>query len=165
MSWLGAVLLTGGSLLAGVCAARQLRALARELEELEQAMELAGYAIERFHRPTPQLARELAETAEGAGGALFARLERLLERGDERTLYELWTQALRGVQPQARRCLLPFGQVLGRYGVQEQAQAARLCQTRLHPLVRKAARRADNGGRVYIALAAAIGAAASIVML
>lgn len=165
MRGLGALLLAAGSLLVGLCAAARLRARARELEELEQAMELAGYAIERFHRPTPALARELASGASGAGGALFGRLAEMLESGDDSPMEKLWEQALDGVGRAARQCLMPFGQVLGRYGAQEQAQAARQCQSRLHRVARDAARRAEEGGRVYIALAASAGAVLAIIML
>lgn len=165
MKGVGAVLLAVGSLLVGLCAAGRLRARARALEELERAMELAGYAIGRFHRPTPALARELAVSASGAGGALFGRLAAALERDDERPLDALWAEALCGVERHARQSLLPFGQVLGRYGAREQEQAALQCQARLHRLSQQAARRAQENGRVYVALAAAIGAGAAIVML
>ena len=161
----GALLLSLGGFLWGLGAAGRLKRQARELGELEKTMELAAYAIGRFSRPTPALAQELARTAPGAGGALFGRLAELLRRPGERGIDALWDEALEEVDAAARRPLLAFGRVLGRYGAQEQAQAAERCRGELGALAAQAAERAARGGRVYIALGTAAGAVLAIVML
>lgn len=161
----GALLLSLGGLLWGLGAAGRLKRQARELGELEKTMELAAYAIGRFSRPTPALAQELARTAPGAGGALFGRLAELLRRPGEGGIDALWDEALEEVDAAARRPLLAFGRVLGRYGAQEQAQAAERCRGELGALAAQAAERAARGGRVYIALGTAAGAVLAIVML
>lgn len=159
----GALLISLGGLLWGLGAAARLRGRVRELRELARAMALAAYAIERFHRPTPALAQELAQTAPGAGGALFGRLAALMR--DEGSLDVLWDKALDGVDTAAREPLAAFGRVLGRYGAREQAEAAAHCRRELEALAADAASRAAQSGRVYIALGTAAGAVLGIVML
>lgn len=161
----GALLLCVGGLLLGLSAAAQLRRRARQLWELERAMELAGYALGRFCPPTLELAQSLAESAPGAGGALFARLAVGLQTKPDEPLDTLWAQAMESVDGEARPCLLVFGRVLGRYGAQEQARAAADCREALHRLTERANERAGRSGRVYIALGAAGAAMAAIVML
>lgn len=165
MRGLGALLLCLGGLLCGMGAAGRLRRRARELRELERTMALAGYAIGRFRCPTPDLARELAEALPGAGAALFAQLAAAMERQTERSMDALWKDAIEGVDASARPALLAFGTVLGRYGAEEQAQMAERCRWELGKLAASAEQTAARNGRVYIAVGAAVGAMAAIVML
>lgn len=165
MRGLGALLVCLGGLLAGLSVAGRLRARARALRELERTMALAGYAIERFRLTTPALARELALSAPAAGAALFARLAAAMEREPELSMDTLWSKALGGVEPMARGSLLAFGTVLGRYGAGEQRMAAERCRQELGELAATAAENAARSGRVYVAVGAAIGAAAAIAML
>lgn len=165
MKVLGALMLFLGALAAGLCAAARLRGRARQLRELERTMALAGYAIGRFRLSTPALAGELARSAPGMGAVLFARLAAALETQGERSLEELWQEAANGADCAAQPCLLAFGAVLGRYGAEEQARAAEHCRQELDALAAQAAENAARSGRVYVALAAAAGAAAAIVML
>lgn len=161
----GAALLVLGSFLLGMNAAGRLHRRSRELAELERAMELAAYMIERFQQPTPLMARELGQTAAGRGGALFADVARRLEQEGERPLYELWHEAVQSVDSAARPSLAAFGMVFGRYGAREQADAARRCRDELAREAERAEQRASVLARVYVALATAAGAAAAIVML
>lgn len=161
----GALLLCVGGLLLGFSAAARLRLRARQLWELERAMELAGYTLERFCPPTLELAQSLAESAPGAGGTLFARLAVGLQTKPDEPLDTLWAQAMDNVDGEAWPCLLVFGRVLGRYGAQEQVRAAERCREALHRLTEQANERAARLGRIYIALGAAGAALAAIVML
>lgn len=154
-----------GGLLLGLWAAAGLRARARQLWELARAMELAGYDLGRFCPPTMELAQTLAESAPGAGGALFGRLAVGLQTQPDEPLDALWARAVDAVDSEARPCLLTFGRVLGRYGADEQARAAERCREGLHRLAEQAGERAARLGRIYIALGAAGAAMAAIVML
>lgn len=161
----GAVLLCLGGLLLGFSAAARLKARSRQLWELARAMELAGYDLGRFSPPTLELAQSLAESAPGAGGALFGRLAVGLQTQPDEPLDALWVRAVENVDSEAQPCLLAFGRVLGRYGADEQAQAAERCREALHRLTEQANERAARLGRIYIALGAAGAAMAAIVML
>lgn len=161
----GAVFLCLGGFWLGLSAAAKLKARARQLWELARAMELAGYDIGRFCPPTLELAQTLSERAPGAGGALFGRLAAGLQTQADEPLDALWARAVENVDGEARLCLLTFGRVLGRYGAQEQVQAAERCREQLHRLTEAASERAARLGRIYIALGAAGAAMAAIVML
>lgn len=165
MRALGALLLSMGGLLVGLSAAGRLRTRARALREMEKTMALAGYAIGRFRMTTPALAGELAGSAPGAGAALFARLAAAMKARGDLPLDTLWRGALEDVEPAARSCLLAFGAVLGRYGAGEQMQAAERCRMELDTLAAAAEEQAARSGRVYVAVGAAVGTAAAIVML
>lgn len=164
MKTVGAMLVGLGGLLCGLAVAGRLRSRARALRQLERTLALAFYAIGRFRLSTPALVRELAQSAPGAGGALFARVAALWEREDK-PLGEIWRAALDGVPEQAKPALLAFGQVLGRYGAGEQTAAAERCRAELDRLAVCAENETARSGRVYVAVGAAAGCMAAIVML
>lgn len=165
MKWLGALLVFLGGLLGGMGAAGRLRRAARELRELERTMALVAYALECYRLPTPALARQLAQSAPGAGAALFARVAAAMEDEPELSLDTLWAHALDGVAEVARPSLTAFGAVLGRYAAEEQARAAERCRRELDRLAEDAERESARNGRVYITVGAAVGAMAAIVMV
>lgn len=165
MRFLGAALLTAAFTLTGVAGAGRLKTRAKDLEELALTMELLGFELGCFQAPMPELSRRLAATAPARGAALFSRLAALGELRPDLCFSEHWALALRELEAPERSCLLPLGNVLGRYEAADQKAAAEACRCRLESLAGQAKEKHGRSGRVYIGLAACLGAAVSVMLL
>lgn len=165
MRLLGAALLTGAFVLAGLLGAGGLKRRARELEELMLTMELLGFELGRFRAPLPALCRQLSQHAPGCGAACFRRLLLLTESRPELCFWQQWALAMEPLAEPARGCLLPLGQILGRYEAAEEQAAVEACRRRLELLWQKARDDHSRNARVYVGLAACAGAVLSVMLL
>lgn len=165
MTAAGVLLLIAGAGAAGIAYAFALQRRAQEMRELEQAMELLRYQMERFCLSTQELARTLSGTASGVGGRLFARLSEELDKTDERTVSERWFCAIAPLDDAPRRALTEFGAVLGRFGAQEQSAAAARARDELGRLANEARERAARSGKLCVALGFSAGAMLSLVLI
>lgn len=161
----GALLIVSGSGWMGLRAARQLRMRARALRELEQAMAMLGCWLERFCLSTPELARQTARSSSGAGAALLSRWANELEKADERPLSERWTAACASLERPWRDVLEPVGEVLGRFGMQEQCAAVGQAGMQLSRLAQQAEERSRSSGKLFAALGFSLGAIAALVLV
>ena len=161
----GAALLTGAGLLAGLLAARALGAKARRREELCRLLALLAYELGRFHTPMPALFAALSAQSEGAGKELCRRMENGLTFLGEKTFSQIWTEALVYLPERERDILKPLGQVLGRYGTEEQLRSADACLRAMEQARDEAAVAAREKSRLYIGLSAAGSAALSVLLL
>lgn len=164
MKLLGALLLTAAGLLAGLLAAAGLRERADRREELARMLERMEFELGRFSVPLPVLFEHLAGQLTGAARALCRRMCQVLPELGERTLAELWTQALESLPPEERRLLLPLGQVLGRYGAEEQLMALAACRESMERAAAEARNDQREKGRMLVGVSAA-GAAMLAVLL
>ena len=165
MTAVGVLLLIAGAGAAGIAYACALQRRAQELRELEQAMELLRYQMERFCLSTQELARSLSGTASGAGGRLFARLSEELDRDDERTVSERWQAVIAPLDDAPRRALTEFGSVFGSFGAQEQSAAAARARDELGRLAEAARERAAQSGKLCVVLGFSAGAMLSLVLI
>ena len=165
MTAAGVLLLIAGAGAAGIAYACALQRRAQELRELEQAMELLRYQMERFCLSTQELAQTLSGTAFGAGGRLFALFSEELKEPDERSVSERWQAAIASLDVAPRRALTEFGSVLGRFGAQEQSAAAARARDELKRLAVEAREQAARSGKLCVALGFSAGAMLSLVLI
>lgn len=122
MNMLGALLLAAAGLLGGLCAASAYRRQAEEARALCQMLELMQFELERFRTPLPELFSALSDRSAGRAGELCRRASAALAADGVR-FREAWTFACGGLSGAERQILLPLGDILGRYGAQEQTAA------------------------------------------
>ncbi len=161
---LGALLVTAAGLLAGLLAAGGLRERAERLAELGRMLELMEFELSRFSTPLPTLFERLAGQLAGDAGALCRRMRDGLQELGSRTLADIWAAALEALPPAERRMLLPLGQVLGRYGAEEQRMALAVCRESVARAAAEARTAQREKGRMLVGVSAA-GAAALAVLL
>ncbi len=166
---MGAALVTGGGLWLGLGRSRQLARRVRALEAWARALALLEGEM-AFRLPDlPQLLRALERRCESPVRETLAAAERGMDKLGEAAFWEIWT----GAVEQNRDALTPedagevcrLGQVLGRYGWQEQETAVE--QLRRGLLERAAAARysRDREGRAYATAGLALGALVTIMLL
>ena len=122
MTAVGAALLALSGLMAGLSLAGRYRRQVREARSLCRLLELMLYELSRFLTPLPELFAGLADRTEGAASSICVRAAAALGREDVR-FREAWRFACGGLPAGERELLLPLGEVLGRYGAREQAEA------------------------------------------
>ncbi len=165
---LGAVLLAAGCAWIGFRAAANLRSRVRALEETAAGLLLLEQELELDSPPLPALMERLAGRAEGPAGALFAGCRDGLGRLDEEDLPHLWRRLVRSrreLEEEARACLLPLGDTLGRCGGESQIRAVRAVRRRLLELAARAEEREARERKVYQILGLSGGAFLVILLL
>ena len=160
----GAAILTAAGLLAGLCAADGLRRRQALREELVRMLTLLGFELERFRTPLPEAFEKLSGGLTGQAAALCGRVWDGLDQLGRRELADIWREALASLPARERRILTPLGQVLGRYGAEEQLAAVEASRREMERARDEAAEALRQRGRMYIGVGAA-GAAALAVLL
>lgn len=122
MNTLGAVLVALSGVMAGLYGAGALRQQARRARELVRMLELMLCELERFCPPLPSLFASLAERTDGAAAVLCSRAA-LAMRAEDARFRDAWAFACDTLSPAEREVLGPLGEILGRYGAQEQISA------------------------------------------
>ncbi len=166
---LGALLTAGGGAFLGFSAAGQLKRRARVLRQLAGALEQMDREIAFRLTPMPQLMEELAAGYPPPVGTLFANCRKGMEQLGERTLAEIWRQALADteldLEGRAAAVLDELGEVLGRFG--EDGLHAALVRAG-EELTREGELAREDGekrGRMYQVLGLAWGALLAILLL
>ena len=161
----GALLITAAGLLAGLRAAGGLRAAALRRDSLCKMLALLEFELGRFHTPLPEMFADLAARTDGAGASLCRRMTTGLTGLGEQALGEIWLYALEELPARERDILRPLGQVLGRYGAQEQLQALTLCRRDMEQARDEARTKARERSSIYAGLAASAGAVCAVLLL
>ena len=165
MRLIGAALLTAAGLLLGLMGAESLRARVRRREALCRLLGEMAFELERFKTPLPALFASLARQSQGEAGLLCRRMALGLTQLGERTAAEIWAWAVSALPPVERTVLLPLGDVLGRYGAQEQLLALERVRTAMEREADGARRALEEKGRMYVSVAAAGAAALAVLLL
>lgn len=160
----GAALLMAAGLLTGLRMADRLQKRCALRTELERMLALMAFELGRFRTPLPQLFEKLSAGLEGEALTLCCRMTSGLDRLGERTLDGIWAEALEPLPPPERKILLPLGNVLGRYGAEEQLRAVESCRAAMERSQCEAQAALRERGRMYVGLSAA-GAAVLVVLL
>lgn len=166
---IGALLLAGGASLLGVLAAGRLDRRVRALQALLGALELLERELSFRLTPMPALLSTLAKRSPAPINAFFARCLAGLSALGERTLADLWEEALEKVpmdlEEEERQILRELGSVLGRYDGESQQESLGLARVRLGQCLVKAGEERSRMGRVYRVLGLAGGSLLVIVLL
>ena len=165
---LGAALLAGGCGGLGFAAARGLARRAENLRVLLAALEGMERELSFRLAPMPELLERAAESPPPVG-ELFARCRAGLDELGERPLSRLWREAVAapplGLDGPARLALEELGDVLGRYGGEDQRAALDRVRGELARALERAVEETERQGRVYRALGLTAGAVLAILLL
>ena len=166
---MGALLTVGGGAFLGYDAHRRLRRRARVLRQLAGALEQMDREIAFRLTPMPQLMEELAADYPPPVGTLFANCRKGMKELGERSLAEIWRQALADtpldLEGRAAGILDELGEVLGRFeesGLRSALARAVAELTREGELAREDG---EKRGRMYQVLGLAWGGLLVILLL
>ena len=166
---MGALLTVGGGAFLGFDTHRRLRRRARVLRQLAGAREQMDREIAFRLTPMPQLMEELAADYPPPVGTLFANCRKGMKELGERSLAEIWRQALADtpldLEGRAAGILDELGEVLGRFeesGLRSALARAVAELTREGDLAREDG---EKRGRMYQVLGLAWGGLLVILLL
>ena len=131
---IGCILTAGGAAYLGFCAAERLRRQLRELDELAAGLLLLGQELELSAPELAVLMERLKRRTHGTAKRLFSMYEQELSCLGSATAAQLWERAVSGLEDltdEAKECLLPLGEVLGRYECHEQCEAVVTVRARI----------------------------------
>ncbi len=135
MKLVGAVLILISGAALGLQVAARRRARAETLRELCASLEQACAELEAANLPLPALLERLAKQSGEASAGFFRHLCAGLAPAGETSFQELWETAvheeLKQLRERERQDLLRLGTVLGRYDLDSQLEAIRLCRASL----------------------------------
>ncbi|MCC8048479.1 MAG: stage III sporulation protein AB [Oscillospiraceae bacterium] len=160
---LGAALVTASGAFAGVRAAASLRRDTERLRRLESALGLAACELSVRATPLPELFELLAAASEAETSEMFARAALLLETSP---VSKAWDAAVRAAEipAEAKRILLPLGQVLGSCGAEKQGAELELARRSLGVLLDEARSKQARQSKVYPALGLCFGAITAVML-
>ena len=137
---LGSIFAAGGALWLGCFWAGALRRRTAAVEDVLRGLALLEGELSLRGGTLEELMLRLAPRAPGAAGELFAAFARGLSRLGEDTAAGLWRAAVEELETLSREgkgLLIPLGEFLGRYEVQEQCRAIGETRARLEQLLER----------------------------
>lgn len=166
---MGALLLTLGGLWAGIGAAGELSRRCRALESWETALELWTGEL-AFRLPDlPGLLEDLSRRAPAPAGEALAAARLGLSQLGERSVGEIWTEALAGAPGGLDRgdleILDRLGGILGRCGGEEQRRAVERTRLALEDRSRLLREERQGRERTRCVLGLSLGAFAALLLL
>ena len=166
---MGALLLAGGAAAVGFSAAAGLNRRVRTLRVLLEALELIEREISFQLTPMDQLLERLSKRTPPPAGGFFACCRAGLEQLGERSLAQIWREALAqnsmGLAQQELDTLAGLGDLLGRYDGAGQQEALAQVRLQLAQDLRQAEKDREKRGRMYRVLGVTAGAFLVIVLL
>ena len=136
MRLLGCGLLAGAGLWSGILAARRVSEEAERCGAWCRMLELMSFELERFRTPLPELFASLSDRLVGAPGRLCAAVSAGLAAESSAFLF-VWRRAVCELPAPEREILRPLGDVLGRFGAEEQTAALAAAGEQMCALWRK----------------------------
>ena len=163
------LLLAGGAGALGCSAAAQLSRRVAVLRALLGALEGMEREIAFRLTPMPELLERAAAESPPPVCTLFARCRTLLDELGERSMAELWREALEqvplGLDGPGRLALEELGEVLGRYDGDGQREALAHTRAELSRALEQAREAREKQGRMYQVLGITAGAFLVILLL
>lgn len=120
----GCGLLAAAGIWSGLLTARCVSEAASRCGAWCRMLELMSCELESFRTPLPELFSVLAERLEGRPGQLCGSVSAELASGSA-DLRAVWREQAAGLPAPEREILLPLGDVLGRFGAEDQTAAIR----------------------------------------
>lgn len=164
MTALGAALLAASGLLAGVTGVRALQRQSYRAGTLLRLLLLIRFELERFRIPFPVMFSSLTDRTEGAAKELCERAALILRAEDIR-FRDAWTYACGSLSRQERDIMLPLGEVLGRYGAEEQLAALSAAEARMREYADGLRGSMGENSRLWLGLCSACGLLAAVLLL
>lgn len=161
----GAIILVIAGVMWGLTAAGELKKTVRRRETLCRLLEHISWELERFHTPIPELFSALAVTEPGEAGRLCREVAGRLSQLGRISFGEIWTGCISFLSPEERAMLSGLGNVLGRYGTEEQISALESCRREMESAHEKAKKCAQELGRVYIGVSTCAGVMAAVLLM
>lgn len=134
MRLLGAGLIVCAGLWGGLLAAGALTCAVERCGSWCVMLELLSFELSRFRTPLPELFASLGSKLNGAPGTLCRGVCEGLNRVEDE-FRVIWSSAMpSGLSDREREILLPLGEVLGRFGADEQAAMLSAALERMNAL-------------------------------
>lgn len=165
----GALLLAMGPAVIGFRAADCLRRRPRRLRETAGALEQMEREISYRLTPLPELFSTLSQEYSGPVGELFARCARDMDGLGQRSMAQIWRQALSDaaldIEGRGLRALEELGEVLGRYDGKAVRGALKRACAELYMAADEAEREWERKGRMDQVLGLTAGALLVILLI
>lgn len=165
MEWLGALMVAGAGVLAGLLGAGELEKTVRRREELCWFLDRLSGELEGFCRPLPELFGHLGAVCTGKSGELCRRVAECLAAPERDAFETVWHRSLEHCPRRERQILLPLGSVLGRSAVETQLPAIALCRREMERALSEAREKRRDMSRVYIGLGTAGGVMLAVLLI
>lgn len=166
---LGAALIVAALLAGALSYLKQRRERMKLLEELSAALNTAAGELSLRSLPLPRLFECLSGRTQGAAAEFFSSLCGGMDRLGEEEFSTLWDRAadekLPGLSTAEREELKRLGAVLGRYELERQLEALRLCADSLDAALGRARQDYPNLRRLSLGLSACAGFLLIILLL
>ena len=136
MRLVGCGLLAGAGIWGGLLAAGQVSEAAARCGAWCRMLELMAFELERFRTPLPELFASLSGRVDGLPSELCRRVSSGLAAGayDFRSV---WLEAVGELPAQEGGVLRPLGEILGRFGKEEQTAAIAAAKEQMDGLWRE----------------------------
>lgn len=158
----GAILLSGGAALMGLCAVRYMDVRVHHLRMVIHGLETILREMDYRLAPLPELLSLAAKETESNSAEFFAMCAKGAEHLNGRSFQEVWEQAAEAselrLEQEDLELLEQLGGILGRYDRENQRQALEKAMDRLGKQCGKAVEQRGNLGRVYTVLGLTAGA-------
>ncbi len=164
----GAALVFAGCAALGIAGAGRLSARVKALQAMLGALEQMERELSFRLTSMPDLLAALARTAAPPAGDLFRRCLEGLDALGEKSLDQIWGEALDtagDLGEPALAALRDLGMVLGRYDAESQRQSVAYARDALEKCLRDAQGERARLGRVYTAVGVSAGALLAILLL
>ncbi len=163
MKLLGGFLIAAAGVWSGFLAAGKLSASAARCGSWCRMLELLSFELVRFLTPLPELFASLAERLDGAAGETCGSVAEDLRTG--LGFRAAWRSATENVPREERELLLPLGDVLGRFGAEEQAACADAVRERMNGLWKSRRRELGRRSRVCVGVGSALGLMLAVLLM
>lgn len=164
MRRLGALMVVLAGMLMGVRRAVALGHTVRLRSSLCRMLEGMRYELGRFRTPLPELFSALSVPWDGEAAALCRRAAEMLTAG-QMSFSALWEDALAPLPAREREILQPLGNILGRYGTEEQLAALERCVREMENALQEGQTRLRERSGVCVGLWTAAGLMAAVVLI
>ena len=136
MKLLGCGLMAGAGIWSGFLAAGRVSEAVVRCGAWCRMLELTAFELERFRTPLPELFASLSERLDGMPAEVCRRVTSGLAAGTS-CFRTVWLGAVRDLPAREREVLRPLGEVLGRFGAEEQAAAIEAAREQMNELRRE----------------------------
>lgn len=164
MKLTGAALVVLAGVLMGLLRVKELRRTVRERAALCRILEELSYELGRFRTPLPEVFSALCARSEGAALSLCRTVSERMN-GEQAAFSAAWTEGIALLPPREREIMDSLGNVLGRYGTEEQLSALERCLREMEDILTEGREQLRERSGVCVGLWAAAGLMAAVVLI
>ena len=156
MKLLGCGLLAGAGIWSGFLASQSVSDAVARCGAWCRMLEMMAFELTRFRTPMPELFAALSDRLDGSAAALCRTVSSGLASGSS-DLRSVWLGAVRDLPMQERDILRPLGEILGRFGAEEQTAAIASAGAQMDALWRERQRTSQDRRKVCFGVLSASG--------